>query len=109
MFRAVSRLAGLREVVLGLLDTILGNTSSDEGSNNGLLESVINLINNPDTGGLPGLIAKFNNNGLGDIVSSWVGTGANQAVSADQLTNTLGMDRISQIAMSPDPIYLVLS
>jgi len=35
---------------------------------------------------------------LGDIVSSWVGTGANASVSGEQITNTLGADKIKEIA-----------
>lgn len=40
----------------------------------------------------------FKNNGLGDIVSSWVSTGRNLPVSADQILQVLGPERIQQIA-----------
>ena len=64
----------------------------------GLFDQVIGMINNPDIGGLPGLISKFEKGGLGEVVSSWVGTGANASVSGDQITNTLGADKIQEIA-----------
>jgi len=49
-------------------------------------------------GGVGGLVSAFNNAGLGSIVSSWVGTGANQAVSASQVSQVLGSGQLSQIA-----------
>ncbi len=46
------------------------------------------------------------NKGMGDIASSWVGTGENQAIDASQLEQVLGNDTIQQIAaktgLSPD-------
>ena len=36
--------------------------------------------------------------GLGDAIDSWVGSGANQAVSGDQISAALGADFISQLA-----------
>ena len=86
---------------MGLLDkiaSIVGDNISGSMENKGLMEQALNLINNPEIGGLPGLINKFQNGGLGDIVSSWVGTGANQSISADQIINAVGADRIHEIA-----------
>ena len=86
---------------MGLLDKIvsmLGDKSPDGSAQSGLFEQVTGLINNPEIGGLPGLISKFEKGGLGEIVSSWVGTGANAPISGDQITNTLGIDKIRDIA-----------
>ncbi len=41
-------------------------------------------------GGIEGIMAKFQQAGLGDKVASWVGTGANQPVSAEQVQQVLG-------------------
>ena len=82
---------------MGLLDKITSVLGSGEGAS-GLMEQVLNLVNNPEAGGLTGLIEKFQNNGLGDIISSWVGTGANQPVSGEQITSALGGDKIREIA-----------
>lgn len=46
-------------------------------------------------GGLSGLLAKLQASGLGDAVQSWVGNGANQPVSADQLGAALGPDLLA--------------
>ena len=86
---------------MGLFDkivSIVGDNMSGSEENKGLLEQALNLINNPAIGGLPGLVNKFQNGGLGDIISSWVGTGANQPISADQIINALGADKIHEIA-----------
>jgi uncharacterized protein YidB (DUF937 family) len=60
-----------------------------------MLESVAELIG--QHGGLGGLLDKLKASGLGDAVSSWVGTGANQAVPANQLESAIGADTISRI------------
>jgi len=49
-------------------------------------------------GGLEGLIAKFQQAGLGDVVASWIGTGQNKAISGDQLGQVLGNDTLSGLA-----------
>jgi uncharacterized protein YidB (DUF937 family) len=76
------------------------------GQNSGLVSHATDLVNNPATGGLEGLVQQFHANGLGGVVNSWVGQGENQAISADQITRVLGADRINAIAakfgMSPE-------
>jgi len=86
---------------MGLFDQLKGELAKNIGSGanvNSLLEHAMGLINNPATGGLTGLIEAFKNKGLGDIVASWIATGANKPTSADQIMQTLGTDRIQQIA-----------
>jgi uncharacterized protein YidB (DUF937 family) len=62
------------------------------------MEQVLGLINNPETGGLGGLIETFKSKGLSDVISSWIGTGQNQPVSGEQIANALGDDKIREIA-----------
>jgi uncharacterized protein YidB (DUF937 family) len=86
---------------MGFLDKVVsmfGSNVPGVEAHGGLFDQVIGMINNPEIGGLPGLISKFEKGGLGEIVSSWVGTGANATVSGDQITNTLGADKIQEIA-----------
>lgn len=61
-----------------------------------LMGVVVTLINN--AGGLPGILAKLQAAGLGEAVQSWVGTGANQPVSADQIGGALGSDLMGMLA-----------
>ena len=51
-----------------------------------------------NSGGLGGLVSAFNTAGLGNSVSSWIGTGQNQPISTGQLTQVLGTAQIGQIA-----------
>ncbi len=77
---------------MDLLKSALGG-----GKQNDLLSIVMNLIGG-QKGGLNGLVSQFASNGLGDIVESWIGTGANKAISPEQLQNALGSDQIKTIA-----------
>ena len=86
---------------MGFLDKVvpmLGSNVPGVEAHGGLFDQVIGLINNPEIGGLSGLISKFEKGGLGEVVSSWVGTGANAPVSGEQISNTLGADKIQEIA-----------
>ncbi len=49
---------------------------------------------------LGGLVAKMQGSGLSDIVGSWLGDGANQAISGQQITDILGQDKVSDFASS---------
>ncbi len=49
-------------------------------------------------GGLNDLLGRFQQSGHGDIANSWIGTGANRAVSEDQLRDALGPDTVSSLA-----------
>jgi uncharacterized protein YidB (DUF937 family) len=79
-----------------------------EGQHGALMEVVLGLVNNPQTGGLAGLVQKFQAGGLGDVVASWISTGQNLPVSADQIVNVLGDGRIQEIArtlgIEPDAV-----
>jgi uncharacterized protein YidB (DUF937 family) len=44
------------------------------------------------------LLQTFHEKGLGGIASSWVGTGENQSISAEQIQNVVGEERIQQFA-----------
>ncbi|MGH8479699.1 MAG: YidB family protein [Gammaproteobacteria bacterium] len=65
-----------------------------------IIDAAITMLNNPQTGGLAGLVQTFRNKGLDDVVSSWIGTGENRAASAEQMHQALGEDRIQQVAQS---------
>jgi uncharacterized protein YidB (DUF937 family) len=49
-------------------------------------------------GGLGGLVQKFDQAGMGDMIKGWISTGPNPAISADQLTKVLGNDQVAAIA-----------
>lgn len=49
-------------------------------------------------GGLAGLVEQFGRHGMGDVAKSWVGTGQNLPVSADQLGQVLGGDMVGNLS-----------
>lgn len=57
-------------------------------------------------GGMNALMTQLQDNGLGNQVQSWTGTGGNEKVTGQQLTEALGTDTIDQAAAaagtSPD-------
>jgi len=82
---------------MGLLDSLLGAVTQ-RGTGNQLLDTVIAMVNNPQTGGLEGLLAKFQQSGMGNLADSWVSTGKNLPISADQITQALGSDQLGSLA-----------
>jgi uncharacterized protein YidB (DUF937 family) len=54
------------------------------------------------TGGLDGLVNAFQRGGMGDVMSSWIGTGANEPISPGQLSDVLGPDMMSQLGKAGD-------
>ena len=84
---------------MSFLDQVAGALSgSQSGGNGDLLATIMQLVNDPKHGGLPGLIQSFQHGGLGEIVNSWVATGPNLAVSAEQITSVLGGSSLQDIA-----------
>ena len=49
-------------------------------------------------GGLNAIVAKLQQAGLGNQVSSWLGSGQNLPITADQIKQVLGSDVVRQIA-----------
>jgi uncharacterized protein YidB (DUF937 family) len=76
---------------MGLFDGILGGVIGG-----GMAAVVGDLLERH--GGVQGIVSELQAKGLGDTVQSWVGTGANQAVSGAQLQGALGPDTIAQLA-----------
>jgi uncharacterized protein YidB (DUF937 family) len=61
-----------------------------------LVQSAMEMLRNH--GGLSSLVSNAESNGLGGIVQSWIGTGANQSVNPQQASGIFGQDKIEQIA-----------
>lgn len=84
---------------MSLFDQVVGALSTGESGGQGnLLQTVMHLINNPQTGGLQGLIQSFQQGGLGDIVNSWVSSGHNLPISAEQIQSVLGGSGLQELA-----------
>ena len=91
---------------MGLLDGLLGGVIGAEMITvvNGLIEK---------HGGIQGIVAQLEQQGLGGTVRSWVGTGANQPITADQVHQAFGADTVKQLAarvgMTPEDLAAKLS
>lgn len=88
---------------MSMFGNILGsvlNGISQQGGTVGAIASVAGslLANDGDHGGLGGLVGKFEQAGLGNVVNSWIGSGQNLPISADQLQSVLGSDAVAGIA-----------
>jgi len=84
---------------MGLLDSVVGALSGGQSDgSNSLMNVVMQLINNPQNGGLGGLVQSFEQGGLGEIVNSWVSTGHNLPISAEQIQAVLGGGKLQEIA-----------
>jgi uncharacterized protein YidB (DUF937 family) len=78
----------------GVMEKFLGGGEQQKK----LMDLATNLITNRESGGLAGLAQLFQNKGLGDAISSWIGTGQNKPVTGDQIANVLGSEQIQQFA-----------
>ena len=81
---------------MGLLDQL--TSSLGGGQQGGLVQGLINMVNSPEIGGLEGVVQKFKDGGLAAAVGSWISTGENMQVSAEQIQSVLGNEHIQQIA-----------
>lgn len=99
---------------MGLFDSVVGavlggGNAQAQGGLGGIIGSLANnpqmlqaisamLANDGSQGGLGGLMEKFQQAGLGNVIGSWVGSGENRPISGDQLSQALGPDTISDLA-----------
>lgn len=85
---------------MGLLDQILSGALGQQQTSGGqgnVMQMVMQLINSYP-GGLQGLIQAFSKAGLGQQVQSWVSTGQNLPISADQLLKVFSGGQLQQMA-----------
>lgn len=109
----MSLLKSLTDLVLnaggqkaGLANMVLQNPK--------LMEGAMGLLSKDSPiGGVQGLLANFQNAGMGDAVQSWLGDGANKAVAGADIEQALGGDVVQQLAekanMDPSEASGVLS
>ena len=86
---------------MGLLDDVLavaGMSSAQSQQHAGTLSMLMEFINSPQVGGIAGLQQMFQQKGLGNVVSSWIGTGQNLPISPDQLHNVLQGSALQNLA-----------
>ena len=92
---------------MGLFDGILGGVVGAE-----MTQVVGALIERH--GGLQGVVSQLESQGLGDTVRSWVGNGANKAISPEQLQQVFGrngtlQELAAKFGMDPQTLAQKLS
>jgi uncharacterized protein YidB (DUF937 family) len=80
---------------LGSVLTGLGGGNQAQ-SGNLLLQVVLSMLQ--QNGGLEGVLGKFRQGGMAQQADSWVSTGQNMNISADQLQQVFGSSTISDLA-----------
>ena len=84
---------------MGLLDSLLGSVLGGGDKQNALVQIATSLITKHSSGnGLAGLAQQFDQQGLGNLMQSWIGTGENKPITPDQLHQVLGKEQVQQIA-----------
>lgn len=86
---------------MGILDTLTNIMASKAASEiEGAVIPVVlsEVLGNGGQGGLSAIVAKLEQAGFGDQVKSWIGTGQNLPISAQQLQEVLGSDAVKQLA-----------
>lgn len=79
---------------MSLFNDLMGAASGAGGFD---IEKLSSQLGN---GGLDGLVAKFEKGGMGEVVQSWIGTGSNLPISAEQIQAVLGSEQVAGLAKS---------
>lgn len=92
---------------MGLFDSLAGSMLGKLGGEKGAIAQVaVDLFN--QNGGLPGVLEKFKAAGFSNEVASWVGSGANLPISAEQIVQVLGSATIqsasNKLGIQPNEI-----
>ena len=83
----------------GLLGSVLGGMAGQQNQAQGggqLLQMVLTMLQ--QNGGIEGLLAKMQQAGYGGQAQSWIGTGQNQPVPPDALSQIFGQGQLADIA-----------
>jgi uncharacterized protein YidB (DUF937 family) len=84
---------------MNILNSVLGALGGG-GDQNPLLSILTSMMQSDSEGssGLGQIVQQFQQSGLGDAVQSWIGSGENLPISADQIMEALGSGRVSEMA-----------
>jgi len=82
---------------MGIFDDIAGAVTGG-GKDKGIMDAIGGMLGGEGGAGLQGMVENFTKGGLGETISSWIGTGSNLPISADQIKSVLGNDQVQAIA-----------
>ncbi len=67
-----------------------------EGSSPELAQGFLEMLQ--QRGGLDALIRRFQEQGLGDVIASWISTGPNQPITPEQLARVLDPEQLRELS-----------
>ena len=97
---------------MGLFDSVMGAATQaasgalgqSGGSSGNLVEGLSGLLGGAGgeggTAGLAGLVQQFQASGLGEVVASWISSGPNLPITAEQIQQVLGSEVVGRFAQS---------
>ncbi|MES2934526.1 MAG: YidB family protein [Pseudomonadota bacterium] len=89
---------GLFDIAAGMLTGNAGQEQANDPKSM-LLQAVIGMVtNSAQNGGLQSVLAQFHAAGFADKIASWIGTGSNLPISAEQIAQVLGGGHLEQMA-----------
>jgi len=76
---------------MGMFDGMLGGVVG---------AAMVGVVNHvlEQNGGVQGVVNQFEKQGFGPTVRSWVGTGPNQSITADEIHQVLGSNAVQELA-----------
>ena len=93
---------GLLDGLLGsVMGGMMGGNSSAQGAQGAqggsqMIQMALQMLQ--QNGGIEGLLAKFQQAGMGQQAQSWIGTEQNMPISPDALSQIFGQGQLGQIA-----------
>jgi uncharacterized protein YidB (DUF937 family) len=97
---------------MGLLDNLESMAVSKVAGSNPEAAGVLEMIQN-HPGGINGLVESFHANGMSGLIASWTGTGANQPITAAQIQQVLGSEKVQayaqKLGVSPETASATLA
>ena len=85
---------------MSILDSVMSaveqHSELNQEQHSSLVQSALQMVGSH--AGLSSLVNNAGSQGVGHVVQSWIGTGANQPIAPKQVQALLGQDKISQLA-----------
>ncbi|ALV91153.1 MULTISPECIES: YidB family protein [Pantoea] len=85
---------------MGFLDELVGSLGNSNGNGQGnqlgQLAAIWTWVQ--EQGGVEVLLQKFQQGGLGEVLSSWIGTGGNQPIGGGEIQNAFGQNELQSLA-----------
>jgi uncharacterized protein YidB (DUF937 family) len=82
---------------MSIIDDMKNKVMGTIAEENPTASAALELLKN-QPGGIAGLVQQFHDKGLGEVVSSWVSTGQNLPITADQIKSVLSNEHVQAFA-----------